>query len=61
MKRSEMLEIIQKALEVSGDGYYSDTKENVLTAIEEAGIMPPITILEKNENYKIYTTEWEKE
>jgi hypothetical protein len=41
MKKSEAIAVIQKALEESGDGYYSNTSSDVLEALIKTGILPP--------------------
>lgn len=42
MERSKMIEIIETVLHQDGVNYYSNTAMDILNAIEEEGMLPPI-------------------
>lgn len=66
MKRSEILNIIECAMNDTSASYCSDTSEEILSRIEEAGMLPP-GFEPKDDNYKIpldffdHIYEWELE
>ena len=51
MKRSKMLEDIELVFELNGMVCYPDLLENILTAIEKAGMLPPERRIEYTKHF----------